>query len=158
MLHRPVSLLARLQQNLPQQCHHRLVSPRLQPKTPSRSMGLSQYRWIPGVESLERYKPGGYHPVSIGDCINGRYTVVDKLGFGGYSTVWLAHETSASRYVALKIATADANTLSLLEVQIIKELSSNDTHRSVGRDSLMTISESFQLEGPNGTHQAFRSS
>lgn len=42
-------------------------------------------------ESLARYCPGGYHPVRIGDVFNnGKYTIVSKLGYGAYSTVWLA--------------------------------------------------------------------
>lgn len=45
-------------------------------------------------ESLERYRPGGYHPVRIGDTFNsGRYKVVSKLGYGLYATVWLARDT-----------------------------------------------------------------
>lgn len=44
-------------------------------------------------ESLSRYQPGGYHPVHLGDTFdNGRYTVYHKLGWGGYSTVWLAND------------------------------------------------------------------
>lgn len=44
-------------------------------------------------EGLERYRPGGYHPVVVGDTFkDGRYTIFNKLGFGGYSTVWLAHD------------------------------------------------------------------
>jgi hypothetical protein len=40
------------------------------------------------VEDLERYTPGGYHPTLIGDTFcSGRYTIVHKLGFGGYSTI-----------------------------------------------------------------------
>jgi hypothetical protein len=39
------------------------------------------------VEYLEDYVPGGYHPTLIGDTFCGRYTVVHKLGFGGYSTI-----------------------------------------------------------------------
>lgn len=40
-------------------------------------------------------KPGlycswGHHPVSIGDNLHGRYNIVHILGFGSYSTVWLA--------------------------------------------------------------------
>lgn len=42
----------------------------------------------------------------IGDVLHGgRYRVVDKLGFGGYSTVWLARDTQARRYVAVIVGT-----------------------------------------------------
>lgn len=33
---------------------------------------------------------GGYHHVKIGDFFNGRYHVIRKLGWGHFSTVWLA--------------------------------------------------------------------
>lgn len=43
-------------------------------------------------ESIDRYCHGGYHPVRIGDVFNnGRYKIVSKLGYGVYSTVWLAY-------------------------------------------------------------------
>ncbi|KAJ5966440.1 hypothetical protein N7481_013154 [Penicillium waksmanii] len=59
------------------------------------------------VENLEGYVPGGYHPALIGDTFSsGRYNIVHKLGFGGYSTIWLAWDTKRLRYVALKILTA----------------------------------------------------
>lgn len=42
-------------------------------------------------EDFTRYCPGGYHPVRIGDVFsNGKYRVLRKLGYGVYSTVWLA--------------------------------------------------------------------
>lgn len=45
-------------------------------------------------EDWEDYVPGGYHPVHIGDAFsNGRYHVVRKLGWGHFSTVWLAKDT-----------------------------------------------------------------
>jgi serine/threonine-protein kinase SRPK3 len=48
-------------------------------------------RVIHSEEPLDRYEPGGYHPVNIGDTLDGgRYTVMLKLGWGQYSTVWLA--------------------------------------------------------------------
>ena len=33
---------------------------------------------------------GGYHHVKIGDLYNGKYHVIRKLGWGHFSTVWLA--------------------------------------------------------------------
>lgn len=47
-------------------------------------------------EDLERYKPGGFHPVNLGDTFQrGRYTIRHKLGYGGFSTVWLAYDQDA---------------------------------------------------------------
>jgi serine/threonine protein kinase len=44
-------------------------------------------------EEFEKYRPGGYHPVQPGDSYKGgRYTIHRKLGYGGFSTVWLAKD------------------------------------------------------------------
>ena len=44
-------------------------------------------------EFFEKYRPGGYHPVKPGDTFDGgRFSVVRKLGWGQYSTVWLAKD------------------------------------------------------------------
>lgn len=44
-------------------------------------------------ERIDKYRPGGYHPVAIDDTFsNDRYQIYNKLGFGGSSTVWLAHD------------------------------------------------------------------
>lgn len=64
---------------------------------------IVEHNWIPDVETLSSYRPGGYRPVMIGDTLHDRYTIVDKLGFGGYATVWLARDTHQNQYVALKI-------------------------------------------------------
>lgn len=43
------------------------------------------------VEWCELYRPGGFHPVHFDDVLrDGKYRVIRKLGFGSYSTVWLA--------------------------------------------------------------------
>lgn len=45
------------------------------------------YHWLDDVENLDNYIAGGYHPTHIGDeFLQGRYRVIHKLGFGGYST------------------------------------------------------------------------
>lgn len=51
-------------------------------------------------EDPGRYRPGGYHPVEVGDVYNDRYKVKRKLGYGLYSTVWLVWD---SVYVAQMI-------------------------------------------------------
>ncbi|KAF2996647.1 hypothetical protein E8E13_003375 [Curvularia kusanoi] len=69
-----------------------------------------EYYWIDGVERLEMYEPGGYHPVMIDDLLHNRYRIVDKLGYGGYSTIWLARDETAKRYVTVKIGISSPST------------------------------------------------
>lgn len=48
-------------------------------------------------EGTEDYRRGGYHAVRIGDTFKlGRYVVQTKLGWGHFSTVWLAWDTHNS--------------------------------------------------------------
>lgn len=54
--------------------------------------GTLQFRMA--QESLEEYKAGGYHPVKIGDQFQSRYSIIGKLGWGMYSTVWLALDSA----------------------------------------------------------------
>lgn len=55
------------------------------------------------AEPRERYEQGLYYPVQIGDILDSKYRIEHKLGWGGYSTVWLAHDTQQDKAVALKI-------------------------------------------------------
>jgi serine/threonine-protein kinase SRPK3 len=44
-------------------------------------------------EDFSDYCKGGYHPVHVGDTFSdGRYLIVRKLGWGHFSTVWLARD------------------------------------------------------------------
>lgn len=44
-------------------------------------------------ENIFRYQTGGYHPNRLGDTYKaGRYRTVHKLGWGGFSVVWLARD------------------------------------------------------------------
>jgi len=54
-------------------------------------------------EGVQDYKIGGYHPVHIGESVNGRYVIIQKIGWGHFSTVWLAKDFKFDTYVALKI-------------------------------------------------------
>jgi len=54
-------------------------------------------------EGIADYKIGGYHPVHVGETLIGRYIIVQKLGWGHFSTVWLARDNFYNTYVALKV-------------------------------------------------------
>ncbi|KAF1960869.1 hypothetical protein CC80DRAFT_489109 [Byssothecium circinans] len=68
-----------------------------------------QLVYVPEVdlEGFEEYTIGGYHPITLGDTFqDGRYQVVHQLGFGSYSTIWLARDKRSERYVSLKVLVA----------------------------------------------------
>jgi serine/threonine-protein kinase SRPK3 len=55
-------------------------------------------------ENVLNYRPGGYHPVVLGDTLkDGRYKIHHKLGYGGFSTVWVARD---SKYVVTLLTIA----------------------------------------------------
>ncbi|KAE8337293.1 hypothetical protein BDV24DRAFT_177805 [Aspergillus arachidicola] len=116
---------------------------------------MLQHLYVPieDVEKLERYRVGGYHPVAIGDRFHDRYRVVQKLGYGSYSTIWLARDESSNEFVAIKICTADSNPH---EFDVLSNLSSPQlSGNSPGRSMVPLILDSFQIQGPNGTHTCY---
>jgi len=55
-------------------------------------------------EPKSEYKKGGYHPVTIAERLgNDRYIVVEKLGWGYFSTVWLCFDLQEKVFRAVKI-------------------------------------------------------
>ncbi|EWY79671.1 CMGC protein kinase [Fusarium oxysporum NRRL 32931] len=56
-------------------------------------------------EPPERYDEGLYYPICIGEILIDRYRIEHKLGHGGFSTVWMAHDMFSDEDVALKILT-----------------------------------------------------
>ncbi|KAL0068067.1 hypothetical protein AAF712_004971 [Marasmius tenuissimus] len=116
-------------------------------------------RFIPsrldGIEDIEDYAPGGYHPISIGDTFDlGRFKVLHKLGFGGSSTVWLARDQQeGGRFVALKALRADISSKAPSE---IPELAISQKLRGVLASSefadFQTVYHHFSVQGPNGSH------
>lgn len=89
--------------------------------------------------------------VAIGDHLHDRYRIVHKLGFGGYSTVWLAKDEKADRYIAIKILIADGK---FRGRNMLRQLNSqNLNNRHPGKDVIRPIFDEFAIEGPNGEHQ-----
>lgn len=105
------------------------------------------------VENVEKYVPGGYHPVDIGDQLgpvggNHCYTVVHKMGFGGFATVWLTRCSRDKQYYALKILTADLPQSQGKDLTILQYLKDNGFEHP----HVVKLRESFEVSGPNGTH------
>ncbi|KAJ5165126.1 uncharacterized protein N7500_006956 [Penicillium coprophilum] len=111
-----------------------------------------EYNWIEGVERLEEYQPGGYHPIMVGDVLHGRYKIVDKLGFGGYSTVWLARDAYLNRYVTLKVSIADSIQHETNVLKALSVLPSSSSPVHPGRGLVPVFLDEFEVRGPNGKH------
>ncbi|WVQ82070.1 hypothetical protein IAT38_004198 [Cryptococcus sp. DSM 104549] len=105
-------------------------------------------------EDLEDYRPGGYHPVNIGDEFNGgRYMIVRKLGWGHFSTVWLARDNQSNRHVALKVVKSDGHytETAIDEIQLLERVvGSSPSH--AGRHHVVGLVDNFRHTGPNGSH------
>ncbi|KAK9243571.1 kinase-like domain-containing protein [Lipomyces tetrasporus] len=115
----------------------------------------SSWQFVPpsldNVEQIENYRNGGFHPVSIGDSFSrGRYRVLHKLGFGGFSTVWLARDEHSHLLVSLKIIIAEAsNTYD--ELRILQYLKESEVYHPAC-DYILSVVDHFTIEGPNGLH------
>jgi hypothetical protein len=113
--------------------------------------GKTQYRLIEYVEDLDRYCPGGYHPLKIGDDLDdGRYRLVDKLGYGGYSTIWLARDLRGARYVAVKAITADSSSCTP-EASLLYSLGKSSS--TLGGEIIPPFLDEFWVTDSNGKHK-----
>ncbi|KFH42956.1 Serine/threonine-protein kinase-like protein [Hapsidospora chrysogenum ATCC 11550] len=102
-------------------------------------------------ERVEDYRPGGYHPVLLGDVFNnGQYKVIRKLGEGSYSTVWLARDLGNGGYVALKILVSEisGSTTELRTLRHITEVAPAEGSRYITR-----LLGEFEHHGPNGIYK-----
>ncbi|KAH7159068.1 kinase-like domain-containing protein [Fusarium sp. MPI-SDFR-AT-0072] len=97
-----------------------------------------------GAEPLHRYRPGGYHPIELGDSpSDGRYRVLHKLGWGSYSTTWAAKDQLNDRYVALKITVAEAKRSK--EIEILQKIAATPRNHP----GSCYLNQLLELVGPN---------
>uniref|UniRef100_H3CMV0 non-specific serine/threonine protein kinase n=1 Tax=Tetraodon nigroviridis TaxID=99883 RepID=H3CMV0_TETNG len=96
---------------------------------------------------------GGYHHVKIGDFFNGRYHVIRKLGWGHFSTVWLAWDIQEKRFVAMKVVkSAEHYTETALdEIKLLKSVRNTDPS-DPNRERVVQLLDDFKISGVNGTH------
>lgn len=103
-------------------------------------------------EGTDDYRRGGYHAVRIGDSFKGgRYVVQSKLGWGHFSTVWLAWDTQNNRYVALKVQKSAQHytEAAMDEIAILKQIAEGDVD---DKKCVVKLLDHFKHTGPNGQH------
>ncbi|KAJ0974125.1 hypothetical protein J5N97_016090 [Dioscorea zingiberensis] len=103
-------------------------------------------------EGTEDYRRGGYHAVRVGDSFKqGAYVVQSKLGWGHFSTVWLAWDTVHSRYVALKVQKSAQHytEAAMDEITILKQIAEKDPDDT---RCVVKLLDHFKHSGPNGHH------
>lgn len=105
-------------------------------------------------EDSEDYCKGGYHPVQVGEEYNdGKYTIMRKLGWGHFSTVWLSRDNTTGKHVALKVVRSAAHytETALDEIKLLnKVVQANMDHP--GRKHVVSLLDSFNHKGPHGMH------
>lgn len=104
------------------------------------------------LEDFKDYKKGGYHPVSVGESFNnGRYGVLSKLGWGHFSTVWLAWDREKACAVTLKVQKSAQRYSEAArdEVELLRTVAAS---KGVAHRCLVLLTDSFQHRGPHGSH------
>ena len=106
-----------------------------------------EYEVEESAEPVERYFEDSYYPIHIGQVIAQTYRIEHKLGHGGFSTVWMAHDIHKKKDVALKITIPGDVGEHELSMQ-------NEIIRTVQDTSnLLTYEDTFTLHGHKGNHR-----
>ena len=124
------------------------------PPSASESSGDEGTENTADEEDSEDYCKGGYHPVQVGEQYkDGKYTIVRKLGWGHFSTVWLSKDNTTGKHVALKVVRSAAHytETALDEIKLLnKVVEANKEHP--GRKHVVSLLDSFNHKGPHGMH------
>ncbi|KAG2525784.1 hypothetical protein BBO99_00004474 [Phytophthora kernoviae] len=109
-------------------------------------------------EGESSYKPGGYHPVQVGEVYNNRFEVVEKLGWGHFSTVWKCQDRHTGGMVAMKVqksarhyTEAAKDEIELLECTV-NAAQTELTPKEQEEVKVVRLVDSFEHKGPNGVH------
>lgn len=126
-------------------------------------------------EDIPSYRAELFYPVRVGEVFASRYQVVTKLGYGTSSTAWLCrdlrfastfkhdqvfHFTNYSnrenRYLTLKVCTRKDEGKpheEEHEITVSKHLNNFPIEHHAGKDLVRKVVDSFEVTGPNGSHQ-----
>lgn len=111
-------------------------------------------------EGKSGYRKGGYHPVCVGERYHNRYTIEKKLGWGHFSTVWLASDSEVPddhphKLVALKIQKSASQYVdaAMDEIELLTMIrKKKENCDTVGANCVVELLNHFVVYGVNGKH------
>ncbi|KAJ5578133.1 protein kinase [Penicillium hispanicum] len=108
-------------------------------------------------QTLPFYHRKCYYPVKIGQTFNNRYRIIAKLGYGAYSTVWLAWDERANEYASPKVSVqTDHNNVGhspvLNEINMLRRLKQFADEDHPGLDFTRLARDIFETESLHGLH------
>lgn len=107
------------------------------------------------LEDFEQYRPGGHHPVIVGDLLgnDSRFEVWHKLGQGTYGLIWLCRDLMSGKFCAVKVLRAElsehADKMPELRVQ---EMLGGVSPEEAWENHIAMPLETFIQNGLNGEH------
>ncbi|KAL4886033.1 kinase-like domain-containing protein [Aspergillus karnatakaensis] len=85
-----------------------------------------------------------FYPVFIGEVIQARYQIEHKIGFGGFSTVWMAHDLQDKKDVAVQfLRSGEGSEREIRKHDQIRHLVQDQSH-------LVTYINTFEIVAPQG--------
>uniref|UniRef100_A0A2K6A476 non-specific serine/threonine protein kinase n=1 Tax=Mandrillus leucophaeus TaxID=9568 RepID=A0A2K6A476_MANLE len=104
-------------------------------------------------EDPNDYCKGSYHLVKIGDLFNGRYHVIQKLGWGHFSMIWLSWDIHGKKFVAMKVVkSAEHYTETALDKIRLLKSARNPDPNNPNREMVVQLLDDFKISRVNGTH------
>ncbi|KIM36677.1 hypothetical protein M413DRAFT_424385 [Hebeloma cylindrosporum] len=119
-----------------------------------------RYHSLKNLLDFPSLKGGGFYAAGLKSTLNSRYTLIGKLGWGIYSSVWLARdvkqlEPARQRYVAVKILSTHATEVQgrlASELKILQHINNNNARAHPGRRHISTLLDKFTIADHHGPH------
>ncbi|OBZ79831.1 Serine/threonine-protein kinase SRPK [Grifola frondosa] len=117
----------------------------------------SAVQWPEEPLDLPTSQFGGYYAAKPGLVFQSRYRVVNKLGWGQHSSVWLAEDQiRPEKPVAIKILSAHATEVQsqvAFELAILERIKDRkQTKNHLGRTHVLSLIDHFKENSPHGEH------
>ncbi|KGO74117.1 hypothetical protein PITC_021750 [Penicillium italicum] len=108
-------------------------------------------------QSLPFYHRKRYYPVEIGQILNNRYRIIAKIGYGAYSTVWLAYDKRVNEYVSMKVSVQTDHSHAghspvLNEINMLRRLEHFANEDHPGLDFTRLARDIFEIKSLSGVH------